>query len=83
MEAANHPLMVASSRRAEIPRQNNLRLEIVVNRESRGRRPRLSFQRRRREITCPYYTVSVPIVLDARSTNHLHHPNVLCRDVSA
>lgn len=82
MEAANHPLVAASSQRAEIPRQSNLRLEVVMNRESRGRRPRLSFQRRRREITCSYYTVPVPSPLDAIPTNPLHHPNDLRRGVS-
>jgi len=75
MEIANHPLVAASSQRAEIPRQNNLRLEIVMNRESRGRRPRLSFQRRRREITGFYYIAPVSFALDGNQTNALCLPN--------
>ncbi len=75
MEAANRPLVAISSQRAEIPRQNNLRLEIVMNRESRGRRPRLSFQRRRREITGFKFIAPVSFALDGSQTNPLRHPN--------
>ena len=58
--------------KAPIPSTNSFACE---NRESRGRRPRLSFQRRRREITCHYYTCFNIFLLDVFPMTSLRYIN--------